>query len=43
VLGIQEARVRANADVVVDGRNSLEVMVQQAMQEIMKRCQEPLR
>jgi len=42
VLGIQQTRVRAKADVVVDGRNSLEVMVQQAMQEIMKRCQEPL-
>ena len=43
VLCIQEARVRANADVVVDGRNSLEAMVQQAMQEIVKRCPEALR
>lgn len=35
VLVTQEQRVRINADIIVDGRNSLDAMVQQSLQEIM--------
>jgi dephospho-CoA kinase len=37
VLLTQEQRVRANADIIVDGRNSIDAMVQQSLQEIMKK------
>jgi uridine kinase len=37
VLVTQEQRVRTNADIIVDGRNSLDAMVQQSLQEIMKK------